>query len=235
MCQKVPLEMSEPELGQGTLIGEGVRFFGHVIIGSNVIIDRDVSIGYPRLDAGGLDDFDGQSLDGYLEMIAERNGHKTIIGNDSIIRSGTTIYQGAQIGSNLDCAHNCTIREQVTIGANAYLRVGCEIKPYARIGDDAVLSGLVGDRVIVGNDVTSHGQIIHSYTTGRRYEIEAAPVLSDGCFVGSGAAVIGGVTVGAGAQIAAGAIVTTDVPDGAQVRSEKSIIFEGESTLAQRN
>lgn len=233
--QKGPLKMSKVLLGKGTLVGEGVRFFGHVIIGSNVVIDSGVSIGYPRIGVDSLLDEGSRTLDAGLDMIAERSAYKTIIGNSSIIRSGTTIYQGTHIGSHFDCAHNCTVREHVTIGAKAYLKLGCEIKPYAKIGNSAVLSGLVGDRVVVGHNVTSHGQLIHSYTTGKRFEIEAAPVLCDGCFVGSGAVVIGGVTIGVRAQIAAGAVVSTDVPDAAQVRSERSTIFENESTLAQQS
>lgn len=44
-----------------------------------------------------------------------------------------------------------------------------------------------------------------------------APVIGDGCLLGAGAVIVGGVTVGDGARIAAGATVRNDVPAGATV------------------
>jgi len=44
-----------------------------------------------------------------------------------------------------------------------------------------------------------------------------APRIGDGCLIGAGAVIVGGVTIGDHARIGAGAVVHTDVPAGATV------------------
>lgn len=55
----------------------------------------------------------------------------------------------------------------------------------------------------------------HGVTIGWDYRGQRAPILGDGVFVGTGAAVLGAVTVGDGARIGANAVVLCDVPAGA--------------------
>lgn len=45
----------------------------------------------------------------------------------------------------------------------------------------------------------------------------AAPWIGDGCLIGAGAVVVGGVRIGCRVRIGAGAVVCRDVPDGATV------------------
>jgi serine O-acetyltransferase len=52
-------------------------------------------------------------------------------------------------------------------------------------------------------------------TIGWDYRGERAPVIGDGVFIGTGAAVLGALTIGDGARIGANAVVLTDVPPGA--------------------
>ncbi|MCM1149445.1 MAG: serine acetyltransferase [Butyricicoccus sp.] len=44
-----------------------------------------------------------------------------------------------------------------------------------------------------------------------------APRIGDGCFIGAGAQIVGGIDIGKNVKIGAGAVVFTDVPDGATV------------------
>ena len=44
-----------------------------------------------------------------------------------------------------------------------------------------------------------------------------APRIGDGCLIGAGAVIVGGVTIGDHARIGAGAVVHTDIPAGATV------------------
>lgn len=88
---------------------------------------------------------------------------------------------------------------------------------------------LVSGEVYVGaNTLFSHGCYVltgtHQFYNGRRASLSGggpAPevpacgrdiVIGEGCFIGAGAIVLGGVTIGANAIIGAGAVVTTDVP-----------------------
>lgn len=53
-----------------------------------------------------------------------------------------------------------------------------------------------------------------------------APTLGDGCLVGAGAVLVGGIHIGDNAKIGAGAVVHTDVPAGATVVSPGARIIE---------
>lgn len=52
-----------------------------------------------------------------------------------------------------------------------------------------------------------------------------APSIGNGCLIGAGAVLVGGIRVGDGAKIGAGAVVCTDVPAGATVVCQPSRIL----------
>ncbi len=54
-----------------------------------------------------------------------------------------------------------------------------------------------------------------------------APRVGDGCLLGAGAVLIGGITVGNGARIGAGAVVAADVPAGATVVAQRPRVLTG--------
>lgn len=45
----------------------------------------------------------------------------------------------------------------------------------------------------------------------------AAPQIGDGCLIGAGAVLVGGITIGDRVKIGAGAVVNTDIPSGSTV------------------
>ena len=56
-----------------------------------------------------------------------------------------------------------------------------------------------------------------------------APTVGDGCLIGAGAVLVGGIRLGDGARIGAGAAVSTDVPPGATVVSQPArVLLTGE-------
>lgn len=75
------------------------RIYQNVKLGENVIIEDFCVIGKPPM----------KHSDGELE---------TVIGDNSIIRSGTIIYAGNKIGNNFNTGHNAVIRECNNIGDN---------------------------------------------------------------------------------------------------------------------
>lgn len=54
---------------------------------------------------------------------------------------------------------------------------------------------------------------------------QKAPVIGDGCLIGAGAVIVGGVTVGNHVKIGAGAVVSTNIPDGCTVVSQPARII----------
>lgn len=54
-----------------------------------------------------------------------------------------------------------------------------------------------------------------------------APAIGDGCLIGAGAVIIGGIKIGNHVKIGAGAVVSSDVPDFCTVVSQPCRIIEG--------
>ena len=77
--------------------------------------------------------------------------------------------------------------------------------------------------VHVGNILISPDSVIgdrcriqHNTTLAKNMDKnDAAPIIGDDVFIGTGAVILGGITVGDGARIAANSLVITDVPPGA--------------------
>ena len=52
-----------------------------------------------------------------------------------------------------------------------------------------------------------------------------APVLGDGCLIGAGAVLVGGIRVGNRVRVGAGTVVCTDIPDGCTVVAQPARIL----------
>jgi UDP-3-O-[3-hydroxymyristoyl] glucosamine N-acyltransferase len=89
-----------------------IKIYDNVEIGKNVEIEEFCIIGKPPR--------------------GKTNGElKTVIGDNSVIRSGTVIYAGNIIGENFNTGHNVVIREENKIGAN--VSIGTLPSFYTRI------------------------------------------------------------------------------------------------------
>ncbi len=86
-----------------------------------------------------------------------------------------------------------------------FLMSRCAARHGGYIGPDAVIRG------VPSLPHGLHGIFISRY---------------DGCLIGAGAVLVGGIRVGPGAKIGAGAVVHTDVPAGATVVSRGARIIE---------
>lgn len=54
-----------------------------------------------------------------------------------------------------------------------------------------------------------------------------APRIGDGCLIGAGAVLVGGIRIGNDVKIGAGAVVSRDVPDGCTVVSPQAVVCGG--------
>lgn len=99
-------------------------------------------------------------------------------------------------------------RGEIRIGRDTWLSPGVRI--YSHI--DAAID--IGARCDIGHDVRivtgSHAIGSSERRAGRG---TAAPVkIGDGCWIGAGTLILGGITIGSGAIVAAGSVVAHDVP-----------------------
>lgn len=165
-----------------------------VTLGSNVSVDDGATIGY----ASGGD-----------------NG-PTVVGDDAVVRSGTTIYGGVVIGRGFVTGHDALVREGTSIGDDVALGTKSVLDGSVTVGSDvSIQTGVyvppgttVGDRVFLGPNAVLTNDPYPLRTDG---ELDG-PTLEDDVSVGANATVLPGVTVGEGAFVAAGAVVDEDVP-----------------------
>lgn len=171
----------------------------NVVLGEDVVVEDFCIIGLP---------FKGMK------------NTQTIIGSGSIIRAGTYIYSGNQIGKNFQTGNKATIRELNEIGENV------------SIGTHSVIE----HHTIIGNNVRIHSQVfVPEYSTlenncwigpnvvltNARYPKHGSvkdelkgPLIGNNAKIGANATILPGVTIGKNSLIGAGCVVTKHVaPD----------------------
>jgi acetyltransferase-like isoleucine patch superfamily enzyme len=132
-------------------------------------------------------------------------GHHCIVGAGSIIESDAVLDDFSVI----ECG--------VHIGKNSLSIYRAQFCNDVRIGEECVIGGFIGERVVVGDRCRIFGAVVHSQ---HRPDIpwdspdveEGSAHLGDGVFIGFNATVIGAITIGRMAYICSGAIVTKNVP-----------------------
>lgn len=108
----------------------------------------------------------------------------------------------------------------IKINDNVYVNHGCFLS-----GEGGLH---IGKRVLIGpySMFLSGGHEINDLESIYHSKLTAKPIyISDDCWVGAGAKILGGVKLGKGCIIAAGAVVTKNVPDFAIVAGVPARIY----------
>lgn len=209
-----------------SLIGPTVKLYGDVKLGSNLIIEDNVVIGHPSADEVkaamcNVDEF--SSLDDFY-MAATKE--ITIIGDNSIIRSGSIIYSGVKIGRNFDCGHHVVIREGVSLGDNVYIKSYCHLMKKVEVGSDCRLSGIIADNSRIGNQVSVFGILTHRYPKVEGIGSQQGPHIGDRCHIGRGAVILGPAEIGENSIVGANVFVNFDVPPNSLIIGVKGHVLQ---------
>lgn len=214
--------------GRNCFIGENVRFGKNVQLKDGVIIEDDVSIGDDTyIDSNtiirshttiGRASFIGANciIGEYLmDFCLDRkpHNHPLTIGENALIRSGSIIYAGSEIGINFQTGHQVTIRENTKIGNHVSagtltdIQGNCTIGNYVRMHSNVHIGQLstiddfvwIYPYVVLTNDPTPPsdnfvGVHVHSFA-----------------IIATGAIIMPGLDVEKDSLVAAGAIVTKPV------------------------
>ncbi len=176
------------------MIAETAKIDGAVSLGDNVEVGEYVLLGY-----GG--------------------GSETFIGDDSVIRSHTVVYEGNKIGRNFQTGHGVLIRENNVIGDNVSIGSHSDIEHDITMEDDVrIHSGVfvpeyttlkkgcwLGPGVMLTNAKYPLSKDVKKRLKG--------PVIGEGSIIGANATILPDVKIGRNCLIGAGAVVTEDVPD----------------------
>lgn len=167
-----------------------------VDLGKDYRIDENVILGYPA-----------------SRPIPKR---EVLIGERSVLRSGTIIYEGVTLGDDFESGHYVIVREENRIGdhvqiwSHSVIDYGCQIGSYTKIHTRVYIPQftVIEDDVFIApgaafaNDKVPLSKQLHG------------PHLKRGARIGVNVTILPGVTIGEGALVGAGCVVTKDVPDG---------------------
>jgi acetyltransferase-like isoleucine patch superfamily enzyme len=164
-----------------------------------------------------------------------------VIGDNSVIRSGTIIYGNVETGSHFQTGHNVLIRERSRLGSHVLIGTGTVIDGNVEVGDFVKIESncyipthvTIGSRVFIGPGVA---------LTNDKYPLKMrdhykpdGPVIQDLVTVGAGVVVLPGLTIGTGAFVAAGAVVTKNVPQYTLVKGNPARFYDLPEELRENN
>ena len=220
--------MSNYQLGRNSILGENVSLGNNVVIRDNCIIEDNVVLGdnvyidsntIIRSDVSlGADSTVGANcIIGEYQMDFYRDrshhAHPLNIGHNALIRSGSIIYSGSDIGDNFQTGHQVTIREKARIGNNVSvgtlsdIQGDCDIGNYVRMHSNVHIGQLskiddcvwIFPYVVLTNDPTPPsenmlGVHIHSFA-----------------IVATSTVVLPGIEIMSDSLVGAGSVVNRDV------------------------
>ena len=215
--------------GQNCIVGKEAKVDDSVTLGHNVIIEDNTII-----ESGTFIDSNTIIRSGthieknsfiqsncvigeyQMDYCIDRNYHEHMlhIGNSAIIRSGSIIYSGSEIGNNFNTGHHVTIREKskignhVSVGTLSDIQGNCEIGNYVRMHSNVHIGQLskiddyvwIFPYVVLTNDPTPPSEEFIGV------HVKSFAILSTGVLV------MPGKTIQSDSLVGAGAIVTKDVP-----------------------
>jgi len=200
------------------------------IISSKALIHENVTIGPFCIVHKNVEILGGTSIGAYCELGIETSLaiEKTlIIGENSVIRSHTTVYTGSKIGGEFQSGHYVTIRENsyighsCQIGSRGDIQGDCTIGNYTKMHADVHIGkgSKVGDyvwmfpEVLLANDPIPPSDTISGVTV-EDFVVLAAKVL-----------VLPGVTIRKDAVVSAASVVKADVPIGKLVSGSPATVL----------
>ncbi len=189
----------ESRLGSRVTIGARTIIYENVEVGDDAIIGPNVILGEPCASY-------------YRDSRYENPPLR--IGGHALIRSGSVIYAGSDLGEGFECGHHVTIREGSQIANHCRVGTLCDIQGECRIDEYARLhsSVHVGQGSVIGKYVWLFPYVILTNDPHPPSEVRLPVTIEDYAVVAAGAVLLPGVRIGAGALVGAHALVREDVP-----------------------
>ena len=200
----------------GCYIGENVVLEDNVYIDYNCIIRDNVTI--RKGTVIGANCIIGECVaDWYQDHT--RQSAPTVIGENSILRSGSIIYEGVSIGDSFQSGHQITIREKTILGNHCSIGTLCDIQGYCSLGNYVRCHS----NVHIGQDAQIEDFTwIYPYTVLTNdptppSERKIGVIVRKFAVIATGSVIMPGVEISSDSLVAAGAIVTKNVASGTVV------------------
>ncbi len=199
-----------PESKVEGYLEEDAMVLGHSIIGSGTLIGKGVIVGHPIEQK--IREFTSFRRPDIGRYYATSQG--AAIGKDCIVRSGTVVYEMAQLGDRVRTGHNALIREQCVIGDDTLIGSSAMLDGMVKVGRRVSIqsNAYLPNLTVVEDDVFIAPNVCFTndrYPQTRRL---IGVVVERNAIICANATLIAGVKVGENAVVGAGAVVTKDVP-----------------------
>lgn len=187
-------------IGKNVRIGQNSIIHDNVEIGDNSIICENCIIGEPVMDSY----YD----DNYVNP-------RTIIGSDSLIRSGTVIYADCVFGECFKTGNLVSIREKSVFGRNCIVGSQSDIQGHVVFGDYCRLNShvQVATECRFGNFVFIYPFVIFTNDPLPPSNYLVGCKVGDFSQIAVGSIILPGVSIGRHSLIGASSLVNKDVGD----------------------
>lgn len=125
----------------------------------------------------------------------------TNVGVETKIWAFVHILPGAVIGKGVTICDHCFIENDVVIGNDVTIKSGVYMWDGITVEDRV----FIGPSVVFVNDLLPRSK--------NRAYLRKSVLLKEGCSIGAGSVILGGIVVGKHAMVGAGTVVVKDVPD----------------------
>ena len=203
----------------GSIIGNDVTIGPHAIVCSGSIIKDHTLvealcvIGHPAKVETQKWDFSATSPKVRDLMVRDS---MTIIGEGSIVRSGSVIYKHVVAGKRLRTGHNVLIREHTTLGDKVIVGTQATLDGYIKVGDKSMIQGqcYLAQSVRIGSGVfiapcclffDNERMVLGQGLDGATVE--------DFVRIGGGTKVLPRVNIGKYSMVGSDSLVTRDIPE----------------------
>lgn len=215
-------------------IGNNVTFGHHVVIGDNVEIGDDSSIGHNTiientkigrgarienncyLGYGHITGFTGRPGEG-----VKRDYGLLELGENILIREGSTLYVGSKIADNVKIHHKALIRENAIIGEYTSIGSMVEMEGKMKIGRYCSIHSRsficmgteIGDYVFIAPmTITTNGNPIayRRPQVTEKFGAERGAIIESGCQIAVQCVISPGVRIGHESLVVANTVVTKD-------------------------
>jgi len=200
------------KIGDNVSLGPFAQILSESIVENNCVIGSHCVIGHPsKLELQKID-FSATSLKVAGFLVKEC---VTKIGEGSIVRSGSTVYNHVVIGKNVRTGHNVLVREHVTLGDHCIVGTQAILDGYIKVGNRSMIQSqcYIAQSVRIGNGVfIAPGCIFVDNKKMILGEGLNGAIVEDYVRVGAGTKILPGITIKKYALIGAGSVVTKNIP-----------------------
>lgn len=188
------------KIGENVKIGDFSVIYPNVEIGDNSTIGTHCVLGEPTME--------------YYRNQITHEFKPTRIGENSIIRSHSIIYEDVIIGKDFQSGHRITVREDTVIGENCSLGTLCDLQGEIKIGDFVRLHSNVhiGQKSVMEDYVWIYPYVVITNDPYPPMGVLKGCTIRKFAQIATSTVVMPGVEIGENALIGAQSLVRKDVP-----------------------